>query len=307
MFNQVAFWKHEPVADQAAGTLVANTVLFYQQTLGDLVKLTPAGNYQIAERGGKADWQNDSLGRRTFIERFIKAPEDWYTLTAETTALELALVQATRLTRAALPVTVPLYVTLFSPATLAVMLAGPELFARHLQQAPQAVAYAITTLQKSVENLLGLYQQAGANGYFVASQHASASVMTEQDYLRFAKEADDKVLAAAASLGDTILHLHGQDLLYSAFPKAGPVKIHYELHPSNPTPEAFRALSRCEAVIGLPLDVWAKPADYRFVVNSMLQRFMQQSALFTAPCVVPLAVANADIKEWTAHMRLAFA
>lgn len=306
MFNQVAFWKHEPIADQAADTLVTNTVLFYQQTVGDLVKLTPAGNYQIADRGGKAEWRDDPLGRRTFVERFIKTAEDWYSLSAETTALELALVQATRLTRAALPVSVPLYVTLFSPVTLAVMLAGPELFARHLQQEPQAVAYGINILQKSVIKLLALCQQAGANGYFLASQHASASVMTEHEYLHFAKDADDKVIAAAVSLGETILHLHGQDILSSAFPKAGPVKIHYELHPSNPTPEAFRSLSRCEAVIGLPLDVWAKPADYRYVVDNMLQRFMQQSALFTAPCVVPLAVANADIKEWTAQMRLAF-
>lgn len=307
MSNQVAFWKHEPIADQAVDTLVANTLLFYQQTLGDLAKLTPAGNYQIADRGGKAEWQDDPLGRRTFVKRFIHNPDDWYLLCAETTALEWVMVNATCLLREALPSSIPLYVTLFSPVTLAMMLAGPQRFSEHLQHTPDAVVFGICALQKSVENLLALYQQAGANGYFIASQHASASVMTAQEYVRFAKAVDERIVELAAAKGETILHLHGQGIHEAAFPVNGPVKVHYELHSSNPSPETYCEISRCEAVIGLPLEVYASPADYRHSVKDMLKRFNQKSALFTAPCVVPLAITNDEISAWTAQMRLAFA
>ncbi|MCC5450283.1 hypothetical protein LMJ53_00855 [Rheinheimera sp. UJ51] len=307
MMSQVAFWKHEPVADQASETLAANTLRFYQQTLGDMVKLTPAGNYQIADRGGEAQWCNDPLGRRTFVKRFIVKPDDWYKLTDQVTALEQQIVQAAQLTRQRLPKKVPLYVTLFSPMTLALMLAGPERLIAHLHSAPAAVNYAIKQLLQSAERLLSLYQQVDVAGYFIANQHAAGGLLSEQDYLNFAKDSDDRILRSSTQLGDTILHLHGHGVLTAALPTHSAARVHYELDATNPSPEQFRAISQCSAVIGLPLDVWRKPASYKAQTRLMLERFAQPTALFTSPCVLPLNLANTEVQHWITAMRLALA
>ncbi|MBZ9610345.1 hypothetical protein I4W93_001925 [Rheinheimera sp. MA13] len=278
--------------------------MFYQQTGGDFVKLTPAGNYQIADRGGLAHWCNDPLGRRSFIKRFIVKPDDWYTLSDDVTAFEQEIVTAASLTRQELPSAVPLYVTLFSPVTLAMMLAGPEVLSLHIRTAPDAVAFAITQLKLSFIKLLNLYSAAGVDGYFIASQHCSRAILTKDDYFRFAKQSDDAVLAACEKVGDTILHLHGQGIHFGAVPKVSNARVHYELDSANPTPESFRALTQCEAVIGLPLEVWQNPSNFAKHAADLLTRFSQKTALFTAPCVLPLAVDNAEVKAWIDAIRL---
>lgn len=293
-----AFWKHHPVADQSARTLVDSTLAFHRVTQGRLVKLTPAGNYQVVGRGANADWCGDSLGRRTFLSRAVARPEDWLALDEQLTPLELDMVAAARSLSQALGPQVPLLATVFAPLTQALMLAGPQQLLAHLQSAPERVQAGLQRLTHGTQQLIAAYHAAGVSGIYLAAQHMSEEILGRDLYRLHGRRSDVEVMDACAQLEGNILHIHGASIHFDGVPVDGRWMVHYELGLENPSPESFRAVSRCPAVIGLPLEVWERAEGLEQAIGNALTRFGQQSALLTAPCVVPQAVPDERIASW---------
>jgi amino acid adenylation domain-containing protein len=300
-----AFWKHHPLADQTASSLVAATLAFQAATQSAFVKLTPAGNYQIAQRGGQAQWAGDALGRRSFLSRAIQTPEDWAGVlnTPVLTVLELEMVNAAQQVRQALAPEVPLLVTVFSPVTQALMLAGAPTLQAHLRHAPQAVQAALASLSTNTLALLEAYRQVGVSGVYLACQHLADAVLPEALYLQHAHQWDAQIMAACAGFEFNLLHLHGEGIHLHALPRSGPWSVHYELHPSNPSPEDYRAACNWPAVLGLPLELWQRPQALAGEIEQLLTRFGQPGALLSNACVLPLAVSEAHIASWVRQVR----
>ena len=302
----VAFWKHHPMADQSASSLVAATLAFHRATRGDLVKLTPAGNYQVAGRGAHADWCGDALGRRTFRARAITAAAHWTQLSATLTPMEWEMVSAARGLRQALGPDVPLFATVFPPLTQALMLAGPDRLQVLLDAAPDAARAGLDMLTCGTEQLIAAYQDAGVNGIYLAAQHMTENILPLELYRRLGWQYDSRVMAACDHFDSNILHIHGAAIFLEGVPRRRPWAVHYELGPGNPSPEQYSAACACPAVIGLPFDVWDAGAGIRQVVDSTLLRFGQNNALLTSPCVVPLAIQEARIATWIEALRHAY-
>ena len=293
-----AFWKHHPVADQSARTLIASTLAFHRATQGCLVKLTPAGNYQVADRGAHADWCGDPLGRRTFHTRAIHRPQDWLKLDDQLTPLEQEMVGAAQSLSQSLGPKVPLLATVFTPMTQALMLAGPERLLEHLHASPDMVRAGLQRLTCGTERLIAAYHAVGAAGIYLAAQHLSVDTLSREIYRQHGRDSDARVMAACEYFEGNILHIHGASIHFDGLPTDGNWMTHYELGPDNPSPETYRAMSRCPAAIGLPLEVWDDPAHLRSAIGTALSRFGQEGALLTAPCVVPLAVPDERIASW---------
>lgn len=299
-----AFWKHHPLADQAADSLVRSTVQFQRETGCDLVKLTPAGNYQVAQRGMLESWNGDPLGRRTISGPAIRQVDDWSRLVLDTTALEWAMVAAARQLRDELGPQPVLLASVFAPLTQALMLAGADTLQQHLRSAPAAVLGGLEVLTRNSLHLIEAYREAGVDGLYLASQHHAAAQLERSLYARWGLAFDQRLLQAGHGFAINILHLHGSGIHLDGVPAGGPWMVHYELGPENPAPEALRALSACPAVLGLPCSRWLEGA-LQPDVQDWLARFGQASALLTAECVVPLAISNAQIGRWVAEVERA--
>lgn len=293
-----AFWKHHPLADQSAKTLVAATLAFQRATGGRLIKLTPAGDYQAAGRGGHAQWCGDPLGRRTILIRAINSPESWLNLADTLTSMERDMVAAARSLRQALPADIPLLATVFPPLTQALMLAGPGPLLAHLESAPDAVLAGLARLTVSTRLLIAAYQEAGVNGIYLAVQHLSEAILPRRLYRRFGRDSDTCVMMACGGFEGNILHIHGVGIHFDGLPSTGPWLIHYELGANTPSPADYLAVCRFPAVIGLPFEVWGHPDKLKTTIRSYLADFGQHTALLTGPCVVPLAIPDAHIAAW---------
>lgn len=305
-----AFWKHYPIADQSAQTLVAATLAFQSVTRSAIVKLTPAGNYQIADRGGLAYWDGDPLGRRSFRTRAVNTPADWFRIAQHTqlTPIEQAMVAAAAAVRAAIGPTTPLLATVFSPLSQALMLAGPERLAADLAAQHPALIAALDSLQHTTEQLIAHYAQAGVDGLYLAMQHLTEHNLPQLLYRQTGLRIDDAIMQACSRFSLNILHLHGTPihldcLTATALHPGSSWMIHYELQPDNPSPERFRAQCACPVVLGLPFALWDQPERLAQAATAMRSRFAQAQALLTGPCVVPLAVTDTQIAQWveTAH------
>lgn len=295
--NRVAFWKHHPLVDQSATDLVAATLAFHQQTRGDLVKLTPAGNYQIAGRGGVDAWCGDELGRRTIVQRAIDRPQQWRTLADELGPLELEMVDAARQLRQQLPADVPVLATVFAPLSQALMLAGPETLIAHLQTDPESVKAGLQILTRCSRRLIAAYQAAQVDGIYLALQHLSGDVLPAALYARIGDASDQAMIAACADLPINIWHIHGHAIHLACVPQTPNWQVHFELIEANPAPEAYRASSPCPAVIGLSPTLW-RQATQPGQTAQLLARFQQDTALLTTNCVLPLAIPESEIAAW---------
>lgn len=301
--NSVAFWKHHPVADQSTADLVAATLAFHRHTQGDMVKLTPAGNYQVAAFGGIAEWCGDALGRRTFVQYAITAPSQWTTLTDELSPLEMGVVEAARQLRQQLPTHIPVLATVFAPLTQALMLAGPEIFLAHLTSEPEAVLAGLQVLTHRSQRLISAYESVQVDGIYLALQHLSSAVLPEAQYARIGQSSDQAMIAACARLPMNIWHIHGHDIHFSCLPQTDNWQVHFELIDNNPAPETFRANSPCRAVIGWPPEHWRQTTQFAAETSRILARFQQHSALLTSNCVLPLAIPEREVAAWIERVR----
>ncbi|MBH1972052.1 MAG: hypothetical protein I8H92_12720 [Moraxellaceae bacterium] len=298
----VAFWKHHPVADQHSDTLVAATLAFHHATQGDIVKLTPAGNYQVADRGGCSEWQEDVLGRRTFVERAITHPEQWLQQTDTLTPLELEIIRAAKQLKKSLPNT-PLLATVFLPLTQALMMTGSETLLTHLQCHPEEVTTGLKILTRCTQRLIAAYQDIGIDGIYLAAQHQSDAVIPRSIYRDFGLPYDQQIMQACRDLSLNILHIHGTMIHFEGVPQENNWMVHFELSEHNPEPEVYRTHCRCPAVIGLPCKVWQNDTELSPKINSLLQRFGQTSALLSADCVTPLNISSEHIASWIQRIR----
>lgn len=294
-----AFWKHHPVADQSAAGLAAATLDWHAATGSALVKLTPAGNYQVAQRGLDEDWCGDPLGRRTIRGRFVEHPQDWQAVPGGTTALELAMVEAARQVRRVLGPQPVLLASVFSPVTQALMLAGPERLQQHLHEYPGRVSTALERLSVQTLSLLDQYAAAGVDGVYYASQHHEQHLFDAQSYQRWAQPFDAAMYARAEQFEMNIMHIHGTGIHLHGLPPAGQWMIHYEMHDGNPSAADFRSLSDCCVAPGLPLErLTAGLPDLQTHKREVLAVLGQSAALFSAACVVPLVVPASEVKGW---------
>ncbi len=301
----VAFWKHHPIADQSSDSLFAAIWAFQAETQGDIVKLTPAGNYQIAQRGGVAEWCGDDLGRRSFLTRAIHVPNDWLSISSNVTDLELSIVSVAQRLKQQLDSKTPLLVTIFSPVTLAIMLAGEETFLAHLHECPQLVLRGLNQLAFATEKLIEAYYQVGVDGVYLAAKHLSQTVISLPIYHKFCLAIDRRIINFCELFSTNILHIHGTQIHFDCLPNSHHWMVHFELHADNPSPEQYRACCLCPAVIGLPVEMWQQLDTLPSKINELLQRFGQQKALVTAECVVPLATPNQQLAVWIKSVRYA--
>jgi len=210
----IALWRHFPGDDQRPDDLAAATVAFQRRWDFDFVKVTPASSFCLRDWGVEDEWTGNVEGTRDYTRRPIRTAEDWGSLVRlDPRAGHLgAQLRCLELIRADLPGT-PVVQTIFNPLAQAKNLAGPGL-APMLRTHPRAVKRGLETIAASTIEFVRAAGQTGIDGIFFAVQHASAQLLSEDEYREFGVEYDLRVLSAASDLWLNVVHVHGVDIYF---------------------------------------------------------------------------------------------
>src|SRR5262245_31402908 len=175
----VAFWRHVPEVDHTAEGLADAMLDFHRRWDLDFIKVMSSGVYCVEDWGCRVAYRGSPNGAKQCTEHAVKTREDWARirpLDPGAPALGRELEAVRRIARGRVD-DAPVLHTVFSPLTIARKLAGERLTA-DLREAPAAVLPALEAIADTVCAYAGAALDAGADGLFLATQNASADVLT---------------------------------------------------------------------------------------------------------------------------------
>lgn len=296
----VALWRHFPVDDQTPEGLAGATLSFQENYDFDLVKVTPASSFCLRDWGVEDVWRGATEGTREYTKRRVITPEDWMRLeildpyqgflSNQLTCLELLCDK--------LGPEVPVIQTIFNPLSQAKNLAGGNRLITHLRKYPGAVHEGLRIITESTIRFIDAASRTGMAGIFYALQHASYTLLTEEEYKEFGRPYDLPILSGVQGLWLNMLHLHGNEVMFDLVADY-PVQV-INWHDRDTEPGLAEAKKRFAGVVcgglqreetmvlGTPERVTAEATD------SILATGGERFILGTG-CVLPTIAPRANI------------
>ncbi len=212
----VALWRHFPGDDQTPESLAAATLAFQRRWDFDFVKVTPASSFQIKDWGAQDVWLGNIEGTREYTHHPIEYASNWRSLRvldARAGSLGEQL-KCLKLIVDALP-NVPVIQTVFSPLAQMKNLAGDRLLI-DLRQNEADFKAGLETITQSTRVFVREITATGAAGIFYAVQHATADLLNKDEFARFEREYDLRILEATKGYWLNVMHVHGENLHFDA-------------------------------------------------------------------------------------------
>lgn len=297
----VALWRHFPVDDQNPGSL-AKAIIQYQSVYDfDFVKVTPASSFCLKDWGVEDVWHGSSEGTRDYKRHIIQTPEDWGRLPVldPNSGYLNQQVICLKLLDKEFHTQVPFIQTIFNPLSQAKNLIGGNQLLVHVRQFPDALIEGLEIITESTLNFIDSIIKTGIAGIFYAVQHASYSLLSVDEYGRFGREYDLRILDSVKDLWMNVLHLHGNHVMFDQFLNY-PVQV-INWHDRETSPNLFQGsrifngvvcggLSREKnMVLGTPESVAIEAAD---AIKSM----DGVPFILGTGCVVPIIAPHANIR-----------
>lgn len=288
----VLFWKHHPVADQDGPALCRAALEFQAVSDCDLLKISPAATYQLPDYGLQDRWNGDPIGRRQVTRTVIRQTEDWLQLPRldPRSGFVARFGECVRMVRADASPDVPVIITVFDPMFQAVTLAGEPAIQRHLREAPEAVDEGLRRITANTVELIRYLIGQGADGIFLAAQHAIGSVFSESVFKRHAMPGVFACLEAMAGSPFNMVHVHGAGIHDGLFVPLEGCTVHYDMWADNPPPQRFLDAGVAVATGPSPalLASDAPDADVTAACRALLAAGTR--TILSPGCSVPLAV-----------------
>lgn len=296
----VALWRHFPVDDQTPSALAAAQLAFQRTYDFDLVKVTPSSSFCLKDWGADDVWEGSTEGTRRYTKHIITDPRDWEKLPAlDSTAPHFAgQLACLRQIRAGLGPDTPMLQTIFNPLAQAKNLAGDETLLTHLRKYPEAVMKGLQTIAATTQRFVEAALSTGVDGIFYAVQHAQANLLSEDEFIRFSRGADLRILEAAGDLWCNMLHLHGEDV-YFDLAKNYPVHV-VNWHDRETPPSLTDAQKTFKGVLcgGISRDtlVYKTAEDVQREVDNAIQQTGGRKLILSTGCVVPIIAPHGNIQ-----------
>jgi uroporphyrinogen decarboxylase len=292
----LALWRHFPSQDQRAETMAQAHVEFQRRWDWDLLKVTPAASYFGDDWGLRAGYKPNPAGVRHITDRPIKKPADWKSLRAldVTAGVYGRELHALRLIREALP-QILILSTIFSPLSIARKLAGEQALVRYLRENPDELHAGLEVITEATARFAGETLAAGADGVFFATQCATTSYITVEEYEEFGRPYDLRVLDAASGADVRMLHIHGTEIMFEQLTDY-PVDI-VNWHDRKTPPSLREAAARYSGCLAGGIDEWdtlAKrtPDESAAEVREALAQTGGRRHLVAAGCVIPVDLSD---------------
>jgi uroporphyrinogen decarboxylase len=301
--SPVSFWHHFPGQDRTVADFVSATLKFQRRYDLDLVKLMPTGMYSIVDYGATILPRPDQMGTTELDTSPIASPDDWARIPVawpEQGELK-AQVEAVRRLRDALGSSTPIIQTIFSPLSMANKLAGSTFF-EHIESHAESLHPALDRFAQDCIAFGRACLDAGADGFFFATQHASGSVdLPTRVFERFGAVYDLRVLEALAEDDRAwciVLHLHGLDPFFELAERYPVHAVNW--HDRETTPSVREALSRTRKALVAGVDrqgvvVTGAVPEVIEQVRDAIQQADGHRLVVAPGCVTPVTVPDQNL------------
>lgn len=291
----IALWRHFPGDDQKAESLAAAHVAFQERYQWDFLKVTPTSGYYGDDWGLRASYKPNREGVRHYTDRPIRNTGDWGRLKAldVTSGVYGRELHTLRLIREALPDSLILS-TVFSPLSIARTLSGDQAFLRYLRENPEDVHRGLDVMTDVTARFAAETLSSGADGLFFATQCASRRYMTVEAYEEFGRPYDLRVLADARGSDLTILHLHGEDVMFDELTDYPVDAINW--HDRRTAPTLADARTRFSGALAGGIDELSTlsagtPEQISEEIADAIAQTSGSRLILAAGCVIPIDVS----------------
>ena len=290
----LAFWQHVPDVDHTARGLADAMLAFHRRWDLDFIKIMSSGVYCVEDWGCTVAYRGAPSGAKQCTAHAVTAAAGWSRikpLDPGAGALGREL-DALRLIVEGRPDDAPVLHTLFSPLTIARKLAGERLRV-DLRERPDAVLPALEAITETVIRYAGAALEAGADGFFFATQTGSPDVMEKDEKIRFGLPYAQRALGSLKERSRfTLLHIHGKDIYWDELLASLPVHA-VNWHDRLTPPSLAEARARFAGALVGGLSEWgALRSGPQTAVVAEVEDAVEQTGglgLIIAPgCVLPL-------------------
>jgi uroporphyrinogen decarboxylase len=301
----ISFWQHFPGRDHDAALLAEATATYQRRFDLDFVKLMPTGMYAVMDYGVAVAPSGDAIGTTRYASGPIHAPTDWDRLPPASPARGVLgrEVEAVRRVRQALGPDAPVVQTIFSPLTMAAKIAGMTgaAFAGCLRDDPTATALrgALGRLADDVVAFGRACVDAGADGFFFATQLAARGALPEGMYAEFGIPYDHQVLETLRPHAwALILHLHGEEPLFELADRYPVDAVNWHARETAPGLGAALGLTRRGLVGGIarlgPV-LGGSPEDAVAEARDAIAQAGGRRLVVAPGCVLPTTAPEANL------------
>ena len=204
-----SMWRHH-FADERTGDGLASAALRFQKNFDwDFVKINPRATYHAEAFGMPFQFlEND---HPQVIDTLVKEPEDWRKIEAQ--GLDQAVLsehlRALELVVKSVGGDTPILMTVFNPISIAARFTpSGRLFAQHLREHFDEVGPALDAVTETFTRFAKACLDRGARGiFFATTAWAMRKRLTEEEYTRFGRPYDLKVLDAASEGSFNLMHV----------------------------------------------------------------------------------------------------
>lgn len=297
----VALWRHFPGDDQSPDSLADATIAFQRRWDFDFVKVTPASSFQINDWGVLDQWVGNIEGTREYIHHPIERSADWRVLRLlDPRARSLGnQLRCLDLIVKALPDT-PVIQTIFSPLAQAKNLAGERLLTDMRENATDFKA-GLEIITQSTMAFVKDVVSLGAAGIFYAVQHATAALLSRDEYTSFGREYDLRILELLKGTHAwlNVLHIHGDHIYFDQVADY-PVQV-WNWHDRETAPSLKTGLTQVKGAAcgGLSRDMVmlrGRPDAVRYEVSDAIEQTGGRRYIVGTGCVMMIPTPEVNIK-----------
>jgi uroporphyrinogen decarboxylase len=214
----VSMWRHFFSRETSAESLAEAMLGFQEQFDWDFMKVNPRASYHVEDWGVKTKYHGDTEPEVT--ERPVKNPDDWLkikVLDVNKGILKEHLTSLEIIARG-LKGKLPFIMTVFTPISIVSRMASSEeVFSRHLREHAEKVNQALEAVTETFINFSRACLERGASGLFYATTHwATTNNLSEEEYLKYARPYDLKLLKALPPVEFHVLHVCRENNLLRA-------------------------------------------------------------------------------------------
>jgi uroporphyrinogen decarboxylase len=296
----VALWRHWPGDDQRAEDLARSTLDFQRMFDFDFIKVTPSSNYCLAGWGAESRWVGNQEGTREWGQRVIQRAEDWTRLEVQdpTSGLLGEVRRALRSIGQEVGGEVPVIQTIFNPLSQAKNLAGERLLA-DLRQHPEALKSGLETITQTSVHFVEAIRDTGIAGIFLALQHATYDLLTEEEYREFGRPYDLRILEVVQDSWFNLLHLHGSNVMFDLVADYPVQAINW--HDRETPPSLREAMNRFPGLLVGGLRQWetmlrGTPDQVRSEVRTAIEETGGRRLVTGTGCVTPITSPLGNIR-----------
>ncbi len=300
----ISLWEHFHLRDRAPGQLAEVTLALHRKFDTDLIKLTPSGLYPIQDWGATIQFGKDDDSAPMPYRPTICSAEEWETLfrldvTKGALRRELEMVHhvATGLEGAT-----PFVMTIFSPLTIAHKLRMDMVSSGRviddLRQSPRQLHAGLAIICDVMRDYVTACLEAGASGFFFATQLASYDSLTRQEYEQFGAAYDLPILESLIDKSRiAMLHICGANVMFDLLFDYPVDAINWDDRGGGTSLSEARQTTEKALAGGLALDTLAHGTEEDVLreAHNSLAEAGRRGFILAPTCVIPGPTPDANL------------